>query len=769
MGTCWLALFDAGQARASAFTPLQWQQKGDQHSALPEQRKHRTWNRDQNPRDFIDDQIQLRFESNQRVNVIVDLNQWLSSPAIHELLSRYGLIRHIDKLITFVLLDGVLVKSLPEIAKKPMVAMVEWQIPFYDTNSVSTRTIEARKSLTYSGTTAEDKGYTGAGVNIAIVDSGVDNRHKAFRLPSHFDDPPPCILAHTRFMAGYDASRGDVKNDRNDFCFSWDHSGHGTHVAGTALGLPTLQPPPQNCLPPLPDAIPTDCGGVAPNAGFVDIKVCIDPQYYYLYGLVDNTNPCAFLPQGLEWIGLNAQDYKIRVANISLSTRCGDDDGSSAIPQQVDYLASLGIAVVIAHGNAYPEPLPPENTNPPYCEAGKPFTSSPGSSSFGMAVAATENDDVDNYTIMRDDDVFYNGGLSGPRSDFSLNPSLFALKPDFSAPGVDIVSAKVDTLNEYDVRSGTSMAAPHVAGAAALLIEARPTIDPGSLKDLLRRKADSRWNGPAHDPSFDPVWEPRLGSGMITVGQALLELMQDVGFPNCVIGPPSTPGGLCQVTAPEPPWNNTFDITTATPPAEGVPNTITAQVHNYGTSPATVFIKFGVYEFGVGNNQFFEVGIVRADVPAMQTVSVPQNWTPAGANHRCIQVSIEYGLDSDFRNNVTQRNIQISPSVDDMEMRVENPFMVPVRIEIRPKSNREGWICQVKKEEAFMLSPFEDGPRNLSLALTAPHGALPGETANCNFAVYATPRGSEKPVLIGGVTAQTFVPKPIRKPDHPVP
>lgn len=721
-------------AFASSFTPLKWQQEVKKHSnqAFVGQRKHQSWNRDQD-HDFIDDEIKARFKPNQSVNVIVDLNECLPSSAIHDLLAEFGRITYIGKLITFVLLDDVPVKKLPKLAALSKVAMVEWKVPVHPANSIGGPAIQARKSITYSSNTAEDGGLTGAGVNIAILDYGVDNAHSAFS---------------GKFLVGYDAFTGG--NDPAD------NYGHGTHVAGTALGLPT-QPPPPMCRTP-DDGTPADCGGVAPGAKLVDIKVCDGSAI----------DPCNKLADGLEWLGINARTYNIRVANISLATECVNDDGSTAIPQLVDYLVALGIAVVISHGNA--NPFGPGRQ----CAVGAQITSSPGSSSFAMTVAATEDKDVAKYTIKRDDDVFFNGSLSGPRTDFDLmlNPNPLALKPDFSAPGVNIISAEAGTGDKYTFNSGTSMAAPFVAGAAALIIESQPNIDPGSLKDLFRLKADSNQNSSPPYASVDPMWEPKLGSGMINVYQALSGKTTDIGFPNCV-GPPVTLGGLCQVTAPQPPWNNSFDITTLATPQQGVTNTITAQVQNFGPSPATVLVNFGVYEFAVGNNQFFHIGTKQVTIPAMATVPVDQSWTPADSNHQCVQVSIQFGLDSNFDNNVTQRNLMVAPSV--YEIRIENPFMVPARIEIRPKSNHDGWICQVK-EELFMLSPFEDCPRKLRVPFNAPPGALPGERANCDIAVYATPEGSDKAVLIGGVTVQTFVPKPCRivgqiidKTNNPIP
>ena len=188
-------------------------------------------------------------------------------------------------------------------------------------------------------------------------------------------------------------------------------------------------------------------------------------------------------------------------------------------------------------------------------------------------------------------------------------------------------------------------------------------------------------------------------------------------------------------------------------------NTITAQVRNNTPTAATVLVSFGVYVFAAGNNQFFHIGTQQANIPGNTTVAVNQPWTPAASNHQCVQVSIAYGLDTNFDNNVTQRNLQVAPSV--YTMRVENPYPVTARFELRPRSMREGWSCQIE-ERKFTLDPHRDCPKKIEVTFDAPRGARPGERAVCDIGVFAHPEGSEKEELIGGVSVQTFVPKRCR-------
>lgn len=734
-------LVGVGVAQACRFTPLEWQQTVERHAiaGLVGQRKHTTWIRDRN-RNFIDDEIEARFRPGEIVNVVVDLNTCMTPPKIESLLSGFGRIRYIGKLVTFVLLDDVHVEKLPALAASPQVAMIEWQAPIQAFNDVSTRAVQARASNTFSPNTAQDTGFTGAGVNIAVLDTGVDENHEAFA---------------GKFVAGFDAlifedANGNGIDDScepapvgNGVCTDADdepgngttnppdNNSHGTHVAGIALGAGAAAPP-----PPLPwcsipdDGSPRNCAGVASGAGLVDIRV------------LGGVN--ADVSEGVDWLGINAQAFNIQVANMSLGA-CVDDDGTSALSQQVNYVVSLGIMVGIAHGNAINCNLAP----------GTVQTNFPGSSSFAITVGATNDQD----TVARNDDTNYTQFLRGPRNDFNLvTPNLLALKPDISAPGENIFSAQRNTVSTYFSQSGTSMATPHVAGAAAIIRQAQPTMDPGSLKALLKGNADTTLNVAAF-PAVDPNWDTALGSGMLNVWAALSVVAQtDVGFPNCV-GPPAAPGQPCDLTPPMPRWNNTADITTATPPQVGVANTITAQVENNGAVAAAVLVNFGVYVFAVGNNQFFHVGTQQVTIAPGATVAVNQPWTPAAANHQCVQVSIDFGLDTSFDNNVTQRNLQVAPSV--FQVQIENPFMAPARLQIRVKSDREGWQCRVS-EDSFTLDPFQDCPRQVEVTFDPPRGVRPGERANCDVAVYGTPKGAQEPRLIGGVTVQTFVPRPCR-------
>lgn len=729
------------RALASPFTPLRWQQPVERHAnrALVGQRKHTTWVRDRN-RNFIDDEIERRHRSGERVNVIVDLADCVPWEDIPKLLQPFGRIRYVGKVVTFVMLDQVGVDDLPKLAALPQVAMIEMQQNGQFMTDVSTRAIQARASATFSPSTAADRGQTGAGVRIAVLDSGVDDGHEQFT---------------GKFVAGFDAVRYEDTNNNgiddscepaplgNGVCTDPDDEpangtthpvddvSHGTHVAGIALGQGAAN---RTCSNPDDTSTPNTCAGVAPGAGLVSIK------------LGNNLGIASVdVAESLDWLALNARALGVRVANMSIGF-CTDDDGTSAMPQQVNYLAGIGVVMVVAHGNAGNCSL----------TAGTVRTMYPGSASFAVTVGGTD----DRNTVGRGDEAHYSGFLAGPRNDFNVaSPDPLALKPDISAPGQNVFSAQFNTTTQYVSKGGTSMAAPHVAGAAALMVAAQPTMDPGSVKDLLRRSADTALNAPAY-PAVDAAWDTGYGAGMLNIFGALsAAAATDVGFPTCS-GAPANAGQPCPLANGLPSWSNVDDIDTAAPPQVGVANTLTADVRNFGTVPATVLVNFGVYAFAAGNNQFLHIGTQQVTIAAGTTVTVSQPWTPASSDHQCAQASIDYGFDTSFGNNVTQRNLSVAPSV--FAVRVENPLSVPARIELAARSRRDGWTCKVSTP-SFTLHPYRQCAKKVEVTFDAPATAKVGERADCEVGAFAVPeRGKKERVAVGGVTAHTFVPRPCK-------
>ncbi|WP_340377398.1 S8 family peptidase [Streptomyces sp. SS7] len=209
-----------------------------------------------------------------------------------------------------------------------------------------------------------------------------------------------------------------------------DMAGHGTHVAATLAGSGTRSGGRYK--------------GVAPGAGILDAKVLDDS------GEGSDSSVIA----GLEW----AAGQGAKVANLSL----GQDDtpGEDPVEAAVNALSkSTGMLTVAAAGNEGPD-------------AGT--VGSPGAAESALTVGAVDGEDR-----------LADFSSTGPTADS-------ALKPDLTAPGVAVVSARAahghmgdPAADGYVSMSGTSMATPHVAGAAAILAQRHPDWTGARIKQAL--------------------------------------------------------------------------------------------------------------------------------------------------------------------------------------------------------------------------------------------------------------------------------------------
>jgi len=719
-----------GVSFATAYTPLAWQSVVDGHAnpAFNGQRKHLAWVRDQN-RNFVDDEIEKRFKKGDRLDVILQLNHCLMPGQIEELISGRGKVLHVGQLITFVVVAGVAFEDLPALAERPDIAMIEWRAPDVPEMDTASRAIQARSSSIFPGLSAEDQGLNGTGINIAVVDGGVDD-----------GNPNQVSLPSTKFVAGVDVTdpmlpTDGTHNPVDAYRAAGLNTPHGSLVAAIAMGerLPgrTCRAATDNM-----NSSSAGCGGIAPGARLIDVKMCTA------------TTGCSPEP-ALDWIGTHREQFKIRVV-LYAYTRCGNDDGNGALAQQANFLSALGIVFVAAYGNA-PGACTPANFN------GERVTKQPASGSFVLSVAGSETSTTASRT---DDGPVLPSSFIGPRQDWSfMTPNLAALKPDLAAPqGLTI------PLTNTSIFPGFPRSSPATAvasGAAALLLQRIPTMSPESVKQALITAADNSRNTPlSTTPGVWGRWDATMGWGLLNVGRAIDNVVAAAGNPrffNCNTPSIVSAGQLCSLRDSLPVWNNTTDIEATTMPQVGQRTTIRTHVINSGNSSATFTVNFGVYIFSGGNNQFHHIGSKVVTLAQGADAWVEMDWTPAATNHQCIQVSIVFGADQDYTDNVTQRNFQVLPST--YTMRVENPLFVPAKMEIVHKSQRAGWQCDIS-ETSFTLDPFKDCARNVTITFNAPKGAKTGEFADCDVAVYATPlEGEGERRLVGGVTARTFVPK----------
>jgi subtilisin family serine protease len=721
---------DAGAAR---HTPAAWRHLVPEvpASRFSGQRKNTIWIRDRDG-DFIDDAMPRGKPS---VDVVVELNDCFQPAFLERRFERFGRISYIGRLLSCLYLQGVRSAMLDTIAVMPEVAMVEWQTPLRPSMGVSVRSSQAAPSETYGEDFARTfdgtdwSGVTGEGVNIAILDMGVANGDDV--LPSK---------GTSGWVAGFDATTTtDIDVVDEDPDNDGPGEDHSTRVASVALGR---RPGDVACYWTDSDDVAPDCAGVAPEAGLIDVKVWdidITREFEKLAPEDRKLENVPSFMRGLDWVGVHHDDpsFRIHVVNISLSDMI-DCDGLCAACQAVNYLAALGVTPVVGHGNAG-EGMP---------ETDRRLVPSVGASSYAITVAGAN----DLNTVPRSDDLKYTYYLEGGRHTKSgADTTPYGEKPDLAAPAENIMTR--DFYKGYSEASGTSLAAPHVAGAAALLLQANPALGPADVKDILRRTADGSRN-----PDVVDDWDPKFGMGLLNVYDALhLAKSTDLRFVSC-IEPWTEYGSPCNLTGSLPNWLNTIDVTVdPDPPEEGVPTTLRAAIYNDGSAEATDFlVTFGYYEFGTGTQLFHEIETKRVDrVAGYASETVECAWTPVGSGHQCIQVTIQYGLDTEHGNNVTQRNFTVEASRYDM--RIENPYMRPARFYVRTVSEAEGWPCVVSEPE-FRIGGPEDCAKTVQIGFRAPRRAAANARANCHVYVYARPDGSSDSVLVGGVTVQTYVP-----------
>ncbi|MFC4012458.1 S8 family serine peptidase [Nonomuraea purpurea] len=282
---------------------------------------------------------------------------------------------------------------------------------------------------------ANQAGWTGRGTTVAVLDTGIDRDHPYFAGR----------IADEACFSSSDAVDGTVSLCPNSqpsqtgagsadaetaqcLVGGLNACSHGTHVAGIASGKMVAGAP---------------ANGVAPESRILPIQV---------FSRVDNPMTCATggtrapcllsytsdQKLALEYVARMVRMYNIASVNMSLggggpyTSACDTDASAAAVKPEFDTLVSLGVAPVVAAGN-------------------NGFTnglSAPACISTAVAVGATDSSDA--------------------LASFTNRGSLL----DLLAPGVAITSAV--TGDAYGDKSGTSMAAPHVAGMFALMKQAFP-------------------------------------------------------------------------------------------------------------------------------------------------------------------------------------------------------------------------------------------------------------------------------------------------------
>jgi serine protease AprX len=312
-----------------------------------------------------------------------------------------------------------------------------------------------------------DAGFTGAGVDVAVVDSGTAPV-EGLRTAGKVVHGPDLSIEALDCLAPTRCVQSPV--------YSMDTYGHGTHLAGIIAGRDSDTPA------KVTSATSGSFVGVAPDARVVSVKVA---------DAVGRTDVSQLIA-AVDWVIQNRQTngLNIRVLNLSVGT-----DGVQAY--QLDPLSfaveqawHAGIVVVVSGGNS---------------GNGSAKLDNPAYNPFVIAVGGSDG----KGTPTREDDVVPTWSASG---DGTRNP-------DVVAPGQSVVSLRVPnsyldaqftgarTGERFFRGSGTSQSAAVVSGAAALLLQQRPGLTPDQVKALLMGTA-----------------RPLANAGAVAQGKGLVDL-----------------------------------------------------------------------------------------------------------------------------------------------------------------------------------------------------------------------------------------------------
>ena len=302
---------------------------------------------------------------------------------------------------------------------------------------------------------AWDDGYTGKGVGVAVIDTGIQGDLPDFRTSR--SRPDSRVIASAVVNPGASTAA--------------DTLGHGTHVAGLIAGDGTARPK--------GDPLAGMYVGAAPDANLISVKAADDEGNATVLDVID----------GLQFVVDHKSEYGIRVVNLSLKSSQAESYLTDPLDAAVEAAWNSGIVVVAAAGNAGTAPDAVS-----YAPANDPY-----------AITVGGADDMGTKSIS--DDTLASWSSRGVTQDgFD--------KPDVLAPGAHLVSTipagsqytqlcpQCVTDSQYFRLGGTSMAAAVVSGGVADLIQAHPTWTPDQVKTQLVNRTQ-------------PVYAPRTTTTLV--------------------------------------------------------------------------------------------------------------------------------------------------------------------------------------------------------------------------------------------------------------
>lgn len=280
----------------------------------------------------------------------------------------------------------------------------------------------------------------GAGVTVAVLDTGIDADHPDLELYTDDPDDPTYPGGWAEF---------DERGERVPGSVPSDYGSHGTHVSGTVAG-----------------------------GNEIGVHIGVAPDVDLLHGQVlgEETGTFAQMLAGMEW----AVEQEADVVSMSF----GASGTFDALIRPIQHIEQSGAVPVAAIGNDGPD-----------------VSGSPANVYDALAIGAVDQDRQV---------ASFSGGGEISSEDWREPPTHWPdsyLTPDLVAPGVNVGST---VPGGYGYSSGTSMAAPHVSGAIALMIAVNGNLTPAEIESALVETAEK----PADAPTEK---DDRYGSGSINV------------------------------------------------------------------------------------------------------------------------------------------------------------------------------------------------------------------------------------------------------------
>jgi len=430
-------------------------------------------------------------------------------------------IRDVIESVDAVLLGVIDSSKVWELSEIDGVIMVERYGQIVLFGDVQTPNIKAEPSEVYPHAAWNHTPLRGAGINIAMVDTGTDNEHPGlvgkfvagYDAVCYMHSDPTCIAAGGRETDGsFDPDDGNQ---------------HGTACMGmaAATGLDA-------------NGEQTGYEGSAPNSSLIDVRIGTDAGAGPFENYLLSQEFYESAMNGLQWIidnkdtpwpGVDESLYGIDIISLSwgiTSHENGGSDGEDMHSRILNEATLAGIAVSVAAGNDGPD---------------NDGLSGMGSSSLSITVGATD----DKNTIERDDDDIASYSSRGPRRDNGDSDPTNEMKPDVTAPGTNIIQAEAcvtsggcnnffggdASQNGYTGRgSGTSYATPAVTGVIALMMEVNTELNPLAIREILR--STSTRMGEASMPDVDPHWNKDFGWGLVDGHDAVwtAKYLNDIGL-----------------------------------------------------------------------------------------------------------------------------------------------------------------------------------------------------------------------------------------------